>query len=375
MKFTVQKKELYSKLQNAGRVISNRNTLPILDCFLLGLSGTELKIAGSDTEIRISTKVDVSSSEGDGMICVDAKTMLDALRELPDQPLNISVNPDNFEVIIEYHNGKYTFIGQEAKDYPQPNKLTEKERNEINIPSETLLSALNETAFAVSNDELRPVMTGLYFDISTDKTTFVASDGNKLVKLTNYTIRCSDNCSFILPTKAINLLKTLLPKQDQTVKVRFDLNRAIIDLPDYSIIARFIEGRYPNYNSVIPANNPNRFEVSRDVILAAVKRVGTLSNKQTNLICFDLKQDSLTVSSQDIDFSTSAEESLDVEYNGVPMQIGFKSTFLTEILSSVQDESVIFELSDSTRAGLIKPSKDREGWESIGLLMPMLLND
>ena len=166
-----------------------------------------------------------------------------------------------------------------------------------------------------------------------------------------------------------------MPKQDQTVKVRFDLNRAIIDLPDYSIIARFIEGRYPNYNSVIPANNPNRFEVSRDVILTAVKRVGTLSNKQTNLICFDLKQDSLTVSSQDIDFSTSAEESLDVEYNGVPMQIGFKSTFLTEILSSVQDESVIFELSDSTRAGLIKPSKNREGWESIGLLMPMMLND
>lgn len=374
MKFTINSKELYSKLQNAGRVISNKNTIPVLDCFLLGLDGNELKIAASDLEIRVSTIVQVTESFENGTVCVDAKTILDGLRELPEQPLNIQVNQDNLEVIIEYHNGKYTFIGQDAKDYPQPNKLND-EGMKLSINPQILLTGINRSLFASADDELRPVMNGVYFDITTEDLTFVASDGHKLVRNKTKAVKGQDRASFILPKKPANLLRAILPKENNDIEVTFDENNAYVKMSNYTMICRFIEGRYPNYNSVIPTSNPYSFEVSRDVLLATVKRISTLGNKATNLVKFDLSESKLIVSSQDIDFSTAAEENINIEYSGVPMDIGFKSTFLVEILSSIQSEEVYFDLSDPTKAAIIKPASNSEGWDNLALLMPMMLNE
>lgn len=374
MKFIVSSKTLYSALQKAARVISNKNALPILDCFKLGLQGNSLRIAAADHEMRLSTKVDVENPNGNGEICINAKNLTDALKELPDQPLTFDIDDSTKEILIHYHNGKYNFVGQSADDYPQPKNLDEKVKQELTIEADVLESAIVGTLFAVADDELRPVMNGVYFDITPNDVTFVASDGHMLVKMVSLETKGNERSSFILPKKAANLLKTLLPKQKENVRVRFDFNQAVFDLSDYSITARFIEGRYPNYQSVIPQSNPNRFAINRDVLSAIIKRVSVFANQSSSLVKLDISSDSLSVSAQDIDFSTAAEESTSIEYNGSPMSIGFKYSFLLDILANIQSNEIELQLSEPSKAALVVPVRDSSGWVQTSLLMPLMLN-
>lgn len=374
MKFIVSSTALLSHLQAISKVINSKNTLPILDCFLLELKGSTLTLTAADSETRMVTSLEVNEAEGNGKLAVNAKNLLDPLKELPEQPLTFEINNDNLETFIYFHNGKYNFIGQSGEDYPQPKELKETAIS-LTIEPQILFSGINRTLFASADDELRPVMNGVYFDITPDDLTFVASDGHKLVRCKTLAAKGTERASFILPKKPANLLKALLPKEAETVEIRFDENNAYIKMASYTMTCRFIEGRYPNYNSVIPQNNTNKVNLDRLAFLNALKRVSVFSNQASNLIRLQLSDRNIIVSAQDIDFSTAAEETIPCEYAGTTMNIGFKSSFLIEILNNIPASDISLELSDPSRAGLIIPVENEENEDLLMLLMPMMLND
>ena len=374
MKFVVSSATLLSHLQAISRVLNSKNTLPILDCFLLELDGNVLTITAADNETRLETKVEVNSSEGAVSLAINSKNLLDPLRELPDQPLTFDVNDETLEVYIYYHNGKYNFVGLKSDEYPKPKDLKDSAIG-LNLPAETLFHGINRTVFATADDELRPVMNGIYFDITTDDLTFVASDGHKLVRVTHKDVKGDGRSSFILPKKPANLLKSLLPKESGTVEIKFDENNAYITMSNFVMICRFVEGRYPNYNSVIPQNNPNNVTLDRLALLNALKRVSVFSNPASSLVKLQMAEDKIVVSAQDIDFLTSAEEIIPCQYNGNVMNIGFKAVFLIDILNNIPATDVKIELSDPSRAGIILPAENEENEDMLTLLMPMMLND
>ncbi len=374
MKFVISSATLLSYLHAIGRVINAKNTLPILDCFLLDLKGNTLSLTAADNETRLETSVEVSSAEGEGRLAINAKNLLDPLRELPDQPLTFDVNDETLEVYIYYHNGKYNFIGLKGDEYPQPKELKDSAIS-IQMDAETLFEGINRTVFATADDELRPVMNGIYFDITADNLTFVASDGHKLVRVITNDAKGEGRSSFILPKKPANLLKSLLPKETGTVELKFDENNAYITMNNYTMVCRFVEGRYPNYNSVIPQNNPNSVTLDRLSLLNALKRVAVFSNPGSSLIKLQLAEDKIVVSAQDIDFLTAAEEVIPCTYTGNVMNIGFKAVFLIDILNNIPSADVRIELSDPSRAGIILPADQEENEDMLTLLMPMMLND
>jgi len=374
MKFVVSSATLLNHLQAISRVINSKNTLPILDCFLLDLKNNILTLTAADSETRLETLVEVSSTEGEGSLAINAKNLLDPLRELPDQPLTFDINDETLEVFIYYHNGKYNFVGLKGDEYPEPKKLKDSALK-LTIDAETLFSGINRTVFATADDELRPVMNGIYFDITADDLTFVASDGHKLVRVTTTEAKGEGRSSFILPKKPANLLKSLLPKENGPVEIEFDENNAYISMSSYKMVCRFVEGRYPNYNSVIPQNNPNSLTLDRLALLNALKRVSVFSNAASSLVKLQLSEDKIVVSAQDIDFLTSAEEMIPCSYSGNVMNIGFKAAFLIDILNNIPSSDVRIELSDPSRAGLILPVEKEENEDMLTLLMPMMLND
>lgn len=374
MKFSISSTALFSHLQAISKVINSKNTLPILDCFLLQLDGTTLSVTASDVETRMETSLTVNEAEGSGKFAVNAKNLLDPLKELPEQPLVFEVNDENLEIFIYYHNGKYNFVGQNGEDYPQPKELRDTSVS-LSIEPQVLFDGVNRTLFASADDELRPVMNGVYFDISPEDLTFVASDGHKLVRYKTLSAKGLERASFILPQKPANLLRALLPKESETVEIRFDENNAHIKMSGYTMTCRFIEGRYPNYNSVIPQSNPNKVTLDRQSFLNAIKRVSVFSNQASNLIKLQLSDNNIIVSAQDIDFSTAAEETISCEYAGTSMSIGFKSSFLIEILNNIPSVEVSLEMSDPSRAGLVLPLENAENEDLLMLLMPMMLND
>lgn len=374
MKFVVSSATLLNHLQAISRVINSKNTLPILDCFLLDLKNNILSLTAADSETRLETLVEVSSTEGEGSLAINAKNLLDPLRELPDQPLTFDINDETLEVFIYYHNGKYNFVGLKGDEYPEPKKLKDSALK-LTIDAETLFSGINRTVFATADDELRPVMNGIYFDITADDLTFVASDGHKLVRVTTTEAKGEGRSSFILSKKPANLLKSLLPKENGPVEIEFDENNAYISMSSYKMVCRFVEGRYPNYNSVIPQNNPNSLTLDRLALLNALKRVSVFSNAASSLVKLQLSEDKIVVSAQDIDFLTSAEEMIPCSYSGNVMNIGFKAAFLIDILNNIPSSDVRIELSDPSRAGLILPVEKEENEDMLTLLMPMMLND
>lgn len=374
MKFVVSSTGLQSHLQAISKVINSKNTLPILDCFLLELKGNTLFLTASDAETRLATSIEVQEASGDGKFAVNAKNLLDPLKELPEQPLTFDINDENLEIFIYFHNGKYNFIGQNGDDYPQPKELKDS-AIALTIAPDILLGGINRSIFASADDELRPVMNGVYFDITTDDLTFVASDGHKLVRCKTLAAKGNERASFILPKKPANLLRSILPKEVETVEIKFDENNAHIKMSGYTMTCRFIEGRYPNYNSVIPQNNTNKIILDRLAFLNAIKRVSVFSNQASNLIKLQLSESNIEISAQDIDFSTAAEETIPCQYLGTPMSIGFKSTFLVDILNNIPSSEISLELSDPSRAGLIIPTENEENEDLLMLLMPMMLND
>ena len=346
MKFIVSSTGLFSHLQAISRVINSKNSLPILDCFLMELTDGTLSLTASDSETTLSTSLEVNESDGDGRFAVSSKTILEALKEIPEQPLTFLVNTENLEITVQYQNGKYSLMGQ-----------------------------INRSLFATADDELRPVMNGIYFDITTEDITFVASDGHKLVRNKTFVAHGDEKAAFILPKKPATLLKNLLPKEQGDVQIDFDDRNATFTLENYSMICRLIEGRYPNYNSVIPQDNPHKATIDRMMLISALRRVSVFSSQASSLIKLRLSENQIQISAQDIDFSTSAEETLTCQYTGSPMSIGFKSTFLIDILNNISAQEILFELADPSRAGVIVPVEQEEKEDLLMLLMPMMLND
>lgn len=375
MKFIASSATMLNHLQAISRVINSKSTLPILDCFKLELKGNKLTLTAADSETRLETWIEVNNVEGEGSLAINAKNLLDPLRELPDQPLTFDINDETLEVFIYYHNGKYNFVGLKGDEYPEPKPLKEETSMSLTIEADMLMSGINRTVFATADDELRPVMNGIYFDITSDNLTFVASDGHKLVRVTTTEAKGEGRSSFILPKKPANLLKALLPKETGTVTINFDENNAYITMSDYKMICRFVEGRYPNYNSVIPQNNSNTVTLDRLTLLNALKRVSVFSNPSIGLVKLQLSEEKIVITAQDIDFLTAAEETIVCSYTGNVMNIGFKAAFLIEILDNIPSSDVRIELSDPSRAGLILPVEQETNEDMLTLLMPMMLND
>lgn len=374
MRFIISSSALFSRLQSIGRVINSKNTLPILDCFLFEIKDNVLTITASDSETTLVTSVSLVECDGTMRFCINAKTIQDSMKEIAEQPLTFDINPDNKEITASYQNGHFSIVGLSADEYPEMN-IAQDGMNELVMPAETVLGGINRCLFATADDELRPVMNGVYFDLQQDGLTFVSTDGHKLVRNRKYNIKGTVPAAFILPKKPANLLKTLLAKESGDITLKFDERYAYIEMESSRLMCRLIEGRYPNYNSVIPKNNPYCVTVDRLTLLSALKRVLIFSNQSSALVKLHLENGQLTVSGQDIDYSTSAEENVACEYGDMPMNIGFKGTFLVDILNNMGGENVIIELADPSRAGVIVPAEQEKDEDLLMLLMPMMLND
>ncbi len=373
MKFSVSSSALLSLLATAGKVISTKNTLPILDYFCLVLKDGRLQVTTSDLETTMIGSIEVDQVESEGSIAAPVKQMLDLLKEFPEMPLTIGVDESTWEITVNWKSGSLSFPGASAVSYPEIPEFAG-DRRDITIPVDTLVNGINKTIFATADDNFRPQMNGVYFNFEPDKLTFVATDAHKLVK---YAIEHEGDltAAFILPKKPANLLKSALLKEEEDVKMSFDANNVRFELKNATFICRLIEGSYPNYNAVIPANNPNKVLVDRIELLNGIKRVAICSNPTTNLIRMDIGQNRINLTAQDIDFSLSANETISCSYEGMPITIGFKSTFLVEILSNIETPTVVIELADSTRAGVFKPVyDDKQASETLMLIMPMMIN-
>ena len=374
MKFTISSSKLFSQLQAVSRVINNKNSLPILDDVLFDLVGNELKLTASDGETTIRTAVEVEGVEGSGKVASAAKLLLETLREFSEQPLAFTIDENNFAVSMVSQNGTYSFVGVNGNEYPEMPD-TEAEARTITIPAGVLQNAIEKTIFCTADDDLRPVMNGIFFDINEDKVTMVATDAHRLVRYTNTGVKAGAVANFILPKKPAGLLKNLLAKADEDVKVTFGAKNARFEFGSTIIVCRQIEGRFPNYNAVIPQANQNIVTVDRQTIINACKRVAVFANNGTAQLRLALSENQIKISAQDIDFSTSAEETIACDYNGTPMAIGFKAPFLIDLLSAIESAEVQIKLADPARAGLITPNENEENEDVLMLLMPMLLND
>lgn len=374
MKFNVSSTVLQSSLQPIGKVIASKNALPILDCFLFSLNGNTLTVTASDSETRLVTTLEVIDGEGASSIAVPAKVLLDLLKELPEQPITFEINDSTFEIVIYFKNGKYNFVGQDAALYPQGSQVGV-DAPSVSIGAQSLLSGIGSSLFAAGDDELRPVMSGVYFDIQTESLTFVASDTQKLVRLRNTEVKSPEPFSFILPKKPANILRNMLSRETGEVSIKSDGKNVYVSYPGFEMVCRLIEGRYPNYNSVIPQGYPYKVTVDRISFLNALKRVSVFSNPNSCLVKLHLKDNLITVFGQDIDFSTSAEESIACQFDGNELSIGFKVTNLIEILGNISTEDVVLELAAASQAGVILPSKNDENVDLLMLLMPMMLKD
>jgi DNA polymerase III subunit beta len=375
MKFVVSSTELLSHLQAISRVISSKNTLPILDNFLFNLSKKELEITASDLESTLITRMKIENAEGDGLIAIPARILLDTLKEFSVQPLTFDINNETMAIVINSENGKFNVMGQNGIDFPVLPAIKKDKKFAFTINADVLLSGINRTIFATADDELRPVMGGIFVEAADDKITFVASDAHKLVRYQRSDAKADSSASFILPKKPASLLKNILPKEEGPVKVEFDDKNAFFTLADYKIVCRLVEGNYPNYNSVIPRNNPRKVTIDRIEFYNTLKRVSVFSNQASNLVKLQFTGNQLMVSAQDIDFSISAYERIKCQYEGEEMEIGFKSVFLLEILSNLSSQDVVIELADPTRAGLFLPAEaDNEAEDLLMLLMPMMIN-
>lgn len=374
MKFIVSSTTLFSRLQAVSRVVNSKNALPILDCFLFNLEDGTLSVTASDSETTMVTTLEVNDSDENGSFAVVAKTLLEALKEVPEQPLVFEINSSTYEITVQYQNGKYSLMGQNADEFPQSAQL-DGSAVRVDIEAGILLNGINRAVFATADDELRPVMNGIYFDITTEDITMVASDGHKLVRCKTFAAKGSERAAFILPKKPASLLKNLLQKEQNPISIEFDDRNAMFVLDNYRMVCRLIEGRYPNYNSVIPQNNPHKVTVDRQMFIGALRRVSIFSSQASSLIKLRLQENQIVVSAQDIDFSTSAEETQVCQYAGAAMSIGFKSTFLIDILNNIPSQEVVIELADPSRAGVIVPVEQEENEDLLMLLMPMMLND
>ena len=377
MIFTLSSTKLNNKLGMLSKVILSKNRLPILDFVLFDIVGNTLTMTASDGENTIKTSMELDNSDEDIRLALNMDTLMNAVKELPDQPLIFDVDLENYNVLLKYSNGKFNFTAQSADEYPETKQLGE-EKEEYSIPSEVLLTCISRSLFAAAPDgptNLRPVMTGIFFQCKEDSLAVVSTDCHNLVRnrVTRYEGR--PGTEFILPHKPSSLLKGMLTKDDGDVKISTDGQSAMFIFNDNCLTCRLIEGHYPNYESVIPKNNESILTINRKILLSTLKRVLPFASESSQLLRLHLEQGQLIVSAEDLDFSVSAKESLICSYEGMPMDIGFRGSTLVDTLNNMESEDIILKLADPSRPGLFVPEDDPNGDNLLILVMPMMLNN
>ena len=375
MTFTVSSKAINDALTILSKVIASKNVLPILDDFIIRLEGDTLHMTAADTENMMTTTVCVTEGNGEGSFAINAKNMMEALKNMAEMPLTFEFNEDTNKVKVSYQNGIFSLPTESPDEFPQPYPI--KSALEVSIPENILQENIARTVFATAQDELRPVMNGIFFDLTEECLAVVASDGHQLVRNKILSIQATEDNkgSFILPKKPAHIVKNTLRKVDAVVSIAADSSRVEFITDTFTLNCRLIEGRYPNYNSVIPKNNPNTLTVDRVTLIAALKRVSPFANDNSQLMKLHVQQHALRLEAEDYDFSKTAEESMVADYDGNDMKIGFKSGTLQGILDNIKSTEVQMQLADPSRAGLIQPSEQPEQQEILMLIMPMLLND
>ncbi|MBL4887250.1 MAG: DNA polymerase III subunit beta [Flavobacteriaceae bacterium] len=372
MKFIVSSSYLLKQLQVLGGIINTNNTLPILDNFLFELDGKALTISASDLETTIVATLDVES-DSKGNAAIPARLLLDTLKTFPEQPLTFSIKENN-TVEISSNHGKYALAYSDGGDFPKAIEL--KQPSTTTIEADILATAINKTIFASGNDDLRPVMSGVFFQFSTDNLTFVATDAHKLVKYTREDLKASETAEFIMPKKPLNLMKSILTGSEEEVIIEYNETNARFKFENTELICRLIDGKYPNYEAVIPKENPNKLLIDRNLFLNSVRRVSIFSNKTTHQIRLKIAGAELNISAEDIDYSNKAEERLTCDYQGDDIQIGFNSRFLTEMLNNLVSDQVSLEMSLPNRAGILMPVDGLDEGELVTMLvMPVMLNN
>ncbi|WP_119841783.1 DNA polymerase III subunit beta [Salinibacter ruber] len=374
MKFTASSADLLEALNTVKGAVPSKSTMPILECILFERDEDTLRLSATDLEISIIQTVPVQFEKNgtpeSTPIAVPAQRLIDTLRALPDLPIEFAADSD-FEIRMDTDQGHYKMVGHDGSDYPELPEL--EEQHEINVEGGLLGRSIDKTAFAVSQDALRPAMMGVYFQVSEEETSVVATDGHRLVKLTLPELRADTSADFIVPEKATKLAGRIV-EDDEICTVRVDDSHVSFEFGESRVLARLIDETYPNYQSVIPDGNDRNLVVNREDMLNAVKRVGLYSSSMTNQIRLDITADTVTISAEDVERSSEAEETIHCDYDNEPMEIGFNSEYLTEVLSNVECDEVVFELSSPNRAGIVLPREGADDEDILMLIMPVMLN-
>ncbi len=371
MKFIVSTTSLLKSLQTIGGVISSSSVLPILGDFLFEIKSGNLTVFATDLETSMSTELKVEAKDN-GRIAIPARILLDTLKTLPEQPLTFKVDAKTFGIEITSETGRYKLSGENADDFPKI--PTADSVTEINLPSSALNNAIAKTLFAVSSDDLRPAMTGVLFQVSPDGMTFVSTDAHKLVKLHRDNVKASKAAQFIVPKKALGLLKGSLPISDSGVNVAYNKSNAFFTFENTKLICRLVDANYPDYNAVIPQNNPNKLSINRLEFQNAMRRISIYSNKTTYQVILTIAGSELKISAQDMDFNSEATERLTCSYEGGDMEIGFNARFLIEMLGVLDSNEIEIELSTPTRAGVLRPTEKNDNEDLLMLVMPVMIN-
>ena len=371
MKFIVSSSALLKQLQQISGVINANTVLPILEDFLFEIEKGRLTVVATDLETVMKIHMDIEAKDS-GRVCIPAKILMDSLKNIPEQPLAFNVDK-NFSVEITSSNGKYKVMGENPDNFPK--EPTADDANEFSMSSTALVTAINKSVFAVSNDDLRPAMTGVYFELDKKSMSFVATDAHRLVRYTRTDVSCPKTDSFIVPRKPLSLLKTALPDNDDELTLSYNSNHLFVKHGGTELVCRLIDARFPDYKVVIPTNNPYKLVVNRTEFQNALRRVSIFSNKSTNQVALTISGSKLQLAAQDVDFSFEGNESMSCQYDGEDMQIAFNAKFLIEMLSGAETAEVVMELSTATKAGIIKPTEQGEGENLLMLVMPLMLNN
>jgi len=371
MKFIVNSAYLLKQLSNINGVITTNPVVPILENFLFELEKGGLTVTASDLQTSMITELQVESKEK-GSIAVPARILLDTLKNLPEQPVTFSIDESTYSIEIISDNGRYKLSGENATDFPKVPAVSSD--YSAFISTEVLARAINNTIFATSNDELRPAMTGVYVSLGEKNTTFVATDGHRLVRYRRTDVKSDNGASIIIPRKALNLLKATLPSESTEVTVNFNLSNAFFKFNHIKMICRLIDERFPDYENVIPASNNIKMSIERTDLLGALKRISIYANKTTHQVRLKITGSELQISAEDLDFSNEANERLSCEHDGEDIEIGFNAKFLIEMLTNMDSSKIRLTMSAPNKAGVIHPAEKDSAEDILMLVMPVMLN-
>jgi len=377
MKFIASSSELLAYLQSLNKVVPSRSIVPLVENFLFDLTADGLKITATDLETTLIAKIELDNVDGEGKVAIESKRLLDILKEFPQQPLSFEINEESFEVIIRTETGKYSIpCNANVDEFPEPAALTVDKTIKFLVSSDVLKKGINSTFFATSDDDMRPVMNGIFIEIKPDNLTFVASDSHKLVRYRRYDFEAKEESSFILAKKPAELLRNILAKNEDDIKVEFDGRNAVFTISNFTVVCRLVEGTFPDYENVMPKNNDKKVDIDSTIFHNTIKRVSLFANEASKLVKFRFEDNTIEITAQDIDFSISAYEKVSCFYDGEPISIGFKSTFLLDILQNMDTKDVSLSMSDNKRASLVFPAIRKKEYEDvIMLVMPMMIDE